>query len=102
MLTAVNRISIASYVKAKDTFSFLTLGVFLMMLMAGEGHADGVNHLATLKPDISATFGGTSDVPFYLYMAEAIGAGMAYIKTKNIVMLAGLPILMVFTHWALK
>ncbi|HCU6014436.1 TPA: conjugal transfer protein TraA, partial [Legionella pneumophila] len=39
---------------------------------------------------------------YFLLLAEGLAGAYAYIKTKNIAVLAGVPVLMVFTHWALK
>ena len=58
--------------------------------------------MAGLKADVGKTFGAGSDIEYYLYLGEGILTGIGYIKTKNIMLLGGLPVLMLFTHWALK
>lgn len=72
----------------------------LLIVVAQNLHAE--NYLKNLKTDVSDTFGQSSDLPTYLYMGEAILAAVTYIKSKNIMVLAGLPVLMAFTHFALK
>ena len=85
-----------------DIAPYLMLVAFLLFVMQESVHAAGTNYLSGLKDDVSATFGQESDVPKYLYLGEAILAAFAYMKTKNIMLLAGLPVLMIFTHFALK
>lgn len=81
--------------------------LFIMMVLVGvtlfyanDSHA--TNHLGTLKTDIVDTFGAKSDVPYFLLLAEGVVGAMAYIKSKNIMVLAGVPVLMIFTHFALS
>jgi len=71
-----------------------------MMFYASDSHA--TNHLSGLKSDIADTFGDNSDVPYFLLLAEGVVGAMAYIKTKNLMVLAGVPVLMIFTHFALS
>ena len=71
-----------------------------MMFYASDSHA--TNHLSGLKSDIADTFGANSDVPYFLLLAEGVVGAMAYIKTKNLMVLAGVPVLMIFTHFALS
>jgi len=78
------------------------LGLVMYLFMSNNCMADGVNRLEGLKGDIGATFGAGSDTEYFLYLAEGLMAGMGFMKTKNIMLLGGLPLLMVFTHWALK
>lgn len=79
-------------------FTLVLLGV--LMLYASDSHA--VNHLQSLKKDVADTFGGSSDVPYYLLLGEGVIGAIAYMKTKNIMVLAGVPVLMIFTHFALS
>jgi len=71
-----------------------------MIFYASDSHA--TNHLSGLKSDIADTFGANSDVPYFLLLAEGVVGAMAYIKTKNLMVLAGVPVLMIFTHFALS
>lgn len=99
--TTIGNASIRFYELSQKIMPFLLAGICLYLLMSGESHA-ATNYLKDLKDDVGATFGRGSDIEYYLYLAEGVMAGTAYIKTKNVMVLAGLPILMVFTHWALK
>lgn len=86
-----------------DITPYLLLAALFLVVLQQGAHADGgTNYLADLKNDVSATFGQDSDIPKYLYLGEAILGAFAYMKTKNIMVLAGLPVLMIFTHFALK
>ena len=100
--TTINNRSIQLYVYAQQVLPFLILGCLISLFLSGTSHAAGVNHLAQMKDDVGATFGAGSDMQYYLLLFEGIGGGYAYIKTKNIAMLAGVPVLMVFTHYALR
>jgi len=78
----------------------LGIMVFLFFCFyATDGNA--TNHLASLKTDVKDTFGAESDVPKYILLGEGVVGAVSYAKTKNMMVLAGLPILMVFTHYSL-
>ena len=98
----INDLSIKGYLYARQVLPFLMIGLALLCLMPDTCFADGTNRLAGLKSEVGATFGADSDVPYFLLLAEGLAGAYAYIKTKNIAVLAGVPVLMVFTHWALK
>ena len=98
----INDTSLKAYVCAQRKLPFLTIGFTLAALFSGDVLAAGTNHLAGLKDDVVATFGAGSDMQYFLLLAEGLGGAYAYTKTKNIAVLAGVPLLMVFTHWALK
>lgn len=100
--TKINNTSLKCYVYAREVLPYLILGLVMYCFMSNNSFADGVNRLAGLKGDIGATFGAGSDTEYFLYLAEGLMAGMGFMKTKNIMLLGGLPLLMVFTHWALK
>ncbi len=102
LLKALNKSSIKAYVYAQRALPLFTVGCALASLCSGDALAVGTNHLAGLKDDVVATFGAGSDMQYFLLLAEGIGGAYAYTKTKNIAVLAGVPLLMVFTHWALK
>ena len=53
---------------------------------------------ATVKPQVAALFGSGSTIAYCIYIAEIVLGSVAYIKTKNILLLLGVPILMLFTH----
>lgn len=79
----------------------ITSGTFMLLLIYSVDSL-AKNHLAGLKGDIVDTFGSGSDLPAYLLLAEGIFGVVAYIRSKNPMVLAGVPILMVFTHFALN
>lgn len=99
----INDASLRAYVWCRDILPYVALGFCLYMVMTNMAHADGgVNHLSGMKDDVKATFGKGSDTQYFILLAEGLGGAYAYMKTKNIAMLCGVPLLMVFTHWALK
>lgn len=100
--TKINEASLKCYVYAREVLPFVALGVLLYAFMTNDSMAAGVNRLSGLKDDIGATFGSGSDTEYFLYLGEGLLAAMGFMKTKNIMLLGGLPLLMVFTHWALK
>lgn len=59
------------------------------------------NYLEPLQQDIKDTFGANSMIPYLILLAEGVMGALAYSKTKNIMVLGGVPVLMVFTHFAL-
>lgn len=100
--TKINEASLKCYAYAREVLPFVALGVLLYCFMTNDSFAAGVNRLSGLKDDIGATFGSGSDTEYFIYLAEGLLAAMGFMKTKNIMLLGGLPLLMVFTHWALK
>lgn len=99
----VNELSIKCYVYARHLLPFLIVGFVISCIMSSTSFAAaGVNRLEGLRGDVVATFGAGSDMQYYLLLAEGIAGAYAYTKTKNIAVLAGVPVLMVFTHYALK
>lgn len=98
---AINDLSIKGYLYARQFLPFLMIGFALLCLMPEHCFA-AENRLSGLKAEVGATFGAGSDVPYFLMLAEGLAGAYAYIKTKNIAVLAGVPVLMVFTNWALK
>lgn len=102
LLNALNQASIKTYTYAQRRLPLFTLGFALASIFNGDVFAAGTNHLSGLKNDVVATFGAGSDMQYFLLLAEGIAGAYAYTKTKNIAVLAGVPLLMVFTHWALK
>lgn len=80
----------------------LILSWIVVLFLTNTCHAEGQNYLKGMKADINATFGKESDLPGYLYAAETIVAGIAWLKTKSPWIFVGLPLLMIFTHWGLS
>lgn len=79
---------------------FMFAVVIGLLIFSPDSHA--TNHLKGLKTDIADTFGANSDVPYYLLLGEGFIGAFTYIKTKNPLVLGGVPILMIFTHFALS
>ena len=102
IIANMNDLSLKFYAYCRDILPFVVLGAALFCLMPSLSFAEGTNYLAGLKSDVVKTFGADSDLPYYLYIGEAILAAYGYSKTKNIMLLGGLPVLMLFTHWALR
>lgn len=98
----LNDLSLKFYVYSREVLPFLILGLVFYCITPSTSFAEGTNYLSGLRADVGKTFGAGSDVEYYLYLGEGILAGIGWIKTKNIMLLGGLPVLMAFTHWALK
>ncbi|RUQ96646.1 type IV conjugative transfer system pilin TraA [Legionella septentrionalis] len=94
--------SVKIYLYCRDILPFIVLGTFFYFLLTNVSYAGGTNHLSGLKADVSATFGKGSDTQYFILLAEGLGGAYAFWKTKSIPVLCGLPVLMVFTHWALR
>lgn len=63
---------------------------------------DGQDLFSGASQDIFSSFGSNSTFVHVLLLIEAIAGGFAYIKTRSITALAGILILMAFTHYALS
>lgn len=81
---------------------FICSALLIGMLLFYTSDSHATNHLASLKTDVVDTFGKGSDLPFYLLLGEGIIGAVTYMKTKNPMVLIGVPILMIFTHFALS
>ena len=102
IITAMNDSSIKFYVYVRHVLPFLMLGFVISLLITNKGFAAGTNYLSGLKADVGATFGSGSDTEYFILLGEGLLGAIGYMKTKNIMLLGGLPVLMAFTHWALK
>jgi hypothetical protein len=102
--TVIDELCIRCYVFCKQNLPYLLLGIGLYFLFMSTSHAEppGTNYLKDLKADVKATFGAGSDTEYFLLLAEGLGGAYAFWKSKSMPVLLGLPVLMVFTHWALK
>lgn len=100
--TKINNSSIQLYVYCRQILPFLILGLIISMVISPTSYAAGVNHLDGLKDDVGATFGAGSDMQYYILLFEGIAGAYAYSKTKSYAALVGVPVLMMFTHFALK
>jgi len=67
--------------------------------LTGTSLAVGTDPLAaTIKPEITALFGSGSTVSYAIYVGEIILGAVGYIKSKNPMILIGVPVLVLFTH----
>lgn len=68
--------------------------------LASVGLADTITDplAQSIKPEIASLFGSGSTVSYAIYVAEIILGAVAYIKSKNLLVLVGVPILVLFTH----
>lgn len=103
---AINDVSLKCYLYGKEILPFLLLAMIVLLVTSGNacasGESGGTNYLSGLKGDVKSTFGSGSDTEYYLYLGEGLVTALAWIKTKNVMALGALPVLMIFTHWALK
>ena len=103
LIATCNELTLKCYVYSREILPLVILSLLVCCLLPAIGFAEGgTNYLSGLKADVGKTFGAGSDIEYYLYLGEGILTGIGYIKTKNIMLLGGLPVLMLFTHWALK
>lgn len=97
-MTKLNNFGLNVYVQFKVYLPYIALGVILFMLCSGHAFADNTDYLKDANGAVAKTFGEGSSFEKYLYLGEAVVGAFGYIKTKNIMMLVGIPILMIFTH----
>ena len=93
--------SLIGFFRLENLGFMVFLGVALFMLCSS-ANASGHNYLEGLSSDVSATFGNDSDIPKYLYGAEAFVGAFTYITTRSPKVFIGLPIVMLMTHWGLQ
>jgi len=75
-----------------------SIGLILGMVLCNLCLADTDPLESSLKPQIQALFGAGSTVAYGIYISEIVMGGVAYVKTKNLMLLLGVPILVLFTH----
>lgn len=61
--------------------------------------AEGTNYLAGMFEDVKVMAQGP--IKNMIYLGEVVTSAVAYMKTKQIMLLAGLPIIMMFTSFGL-
>lgn len=101
----INELGIRLFAFCKQHLPYLLMGIGIYFLFLSSSYADGpagTNHLSGLKADVKATFGSGSDTQYFILLAEGLGGAYMFWKTKSMPVLLGLPVLMVYTHWALK
>lgn len=64
--------------------------------------ADATDPLAGAATAVKADFGPTSNFMTIVYVVEVVMAVVGYIKTKNLLTLIGLPVILIFTALASK
>jgi len=78
--------------------------VVLLALVQGYVYAgpSGTDYLSGADTAIAGTFGDNTTFEHVLYVVEACAGAIAYIKTKSYMVLIGLPVLMIVTHFFFK
>lgn len=62
----------------------------------------GTDYLSGMSAGAVSTFGEGSTFEKLLYLGEAVVMGFTWVKTKSVWALAGLPVLMIATHFFFK
>ena len=85
-----------------STKSLSRLAALSPLMLIGVGQmANATDLLAGGKDDVKATFGADSFVIMCVYIAELIVGVSMYIRTKNLLILLGMVVVIVFTTVAL-
>ena len=77
-------------------YGLLFYGLFLCRICCADPATDPL--AASVKPQVQALFGAGSTVAYCIYIAEIVLGSVVYVKTKNLLTLLGVPILMLFTR----
>ena len=85
-----------------DSLPYLVLAIATIMLCYGYAFADGTDYASPAKDDVDQTFGEHSTVLHFVYLAEVIGVGFAWVMTKNPKVLISIPVLLLVTHYGYK
>lgn len=80
---------------ALRAFAWLALAVVLTALSMSNAHA--VDLMAGGAGTVKDTFGGGSTFSKWLILGEVIFGVFAYIKTKNLILLGGVAVVIAFT-----
>ena len=91
-------IKVVGFLKTKRNKIIINIGFILGIMLFNICLADTDPLESSLKPQIQALFGAGSTVAYGIYIAEIVMGSVAYVKTKNLMLLLGVPILMLFTH----
>ncbi|KLV36871.1 hypothetical protein AB894_00825 [Piscirickettsia salmonis] len=78
---------------------YLIAALILYLMATSPLFAAGEDYLSGIKDATASSFGEGSTFEHLLYLGEGIAGVYAYIKTKNIMVLAGLVVVMIFTHF---
>lgn len=85
---------------AQGAVALAVLGFSLACLAADPKAGTIEAFSASLKSEVTSFFGPSGVIAYALYIAEIIMGVAAYIKTKNLMVLLGLPIIILFTNAA--
>lgn len=97
-MNKLQNISLKSYILMREYLPYVLLSVFFLVLLSGHAFAD--DYLSGIKTSVTTSFGEGSTFEHLLYLGEAIAGAYGYVKTKNIMLLLGVIVLMIFTHFA--
>jgi len=78
------------------SYYFILYGVLLCNICFANTSTDPL--ATSIKPQVAALFGSGSTVAYCIYIAEIVLGSVAYVRSKNLLLLLGVPILMLFTH----
>ena len=99
-MKTLNHYSLKSYLFMKEYLPYLVVAGLVLFIISGVSNAaDGTNYLSGVESSVSASFGEGSTFEHLLYLGEACVGAFGYIKTKNIMLLVGVVVLMIFTHF---
>ena len=89
----------AKKVKQRISDEFLKFSVFILgLIFSCSAFCDASDPLATvIKPQVTALFGPGSTVSYCIYVGEIVLGAIGYAKSKNPLLLVGVPILVIFT-----
>lgn len=72
--------------------------IIFLFLFSCDAFCDASDPLATvIKPQVTALFGPESTVSYCIYVGEIVLGAIGYAKSKNPLLLIGVPILVIFT-----
>ena len=94
MITAVKKIGNHFSVSGWK-YASLILGVIFANAAFCDPATDPL--AAIIKPQITALFGPASTVSYCIYVGEIVLGAIGYAKSKNPLLLIGVPILVIFT-----
>lgn len=92
------RVKMKKFLRNHGTLLLASAYVVFGMMLCGLTNAETDPLEASLKPQMQALFGSGSTVAYAIYIAEIVMGSVAYVKTKNLMVLLGVPILILFTH----
>lgn len=78
---------------------YLYLASMFTLVMSGYSYADGTDYLSGAWTSVNTTFGESSSFMKIVYVAEVGAIAFAWVKTKSPMVLLGLPILLLATHF---